>query len=307
MSNAATLGGGPDNAKATATLKEQTSLPTDPVVSILCVTFNHAQFIRSALAGFLNQEVTFAVEVLIHDDASTDGTQQIVADFAAQYPNLVRATLQTENKYSMGVNVARLLREQAKGRFIAYCEGDDYWTDPTKLAQQVAYLDAHPEMVMCGHRAKVLNVVSGKFAKKKRRAREERSLTALDLRAVRYVPRTCTRMVRRKPVDDPPEMKQCLTKDAFYQSLLGQSGGYGFLKNISPSVYRVHGGGLWSELSLTKQGENQRALFDALISYYERIKDERTVKALVRNRRHALRHLKTHQLRKAVSGLVFWR
>lgn len=287
-------------------LAEQKEIPDQPVVTILCVTFNHANFIRDALEGFLMQAVTFGVEILIHDDASTDGTQEIVKEYADRYPQLIRAILQTENQFSKGVNVAKTLRQQATGRYIAYCEGDDYWTDPHKIALQAAYLDAHPDIVMCGHKATILDVSTGRLVEKKQ-AREERSLTALDVRGVLYVPRTCTRMVRRIDLESPPEMEMSQAKDAFLQSLLGRYGGYQFMKEVKPSVYRVHRAGLWSGISLTARNAETQKLFNGLIQYHSRIGDHATVQALEKNRRRATRHIKTQKIRHFLSRAAIWK
>ena len=115
---------------------------TVPLVSIRCITYNHVNFIRDAIEGFLMQETTFPVEILIHDDASTDGTADIVREYEAQYPQLFMAIYQTENQYSKGNKPGQFLRPQL-GRYIAICEGDDYWTDAEKLQRQVLFLNDH--------------------------------------------------------------------------------------------------------------------------------------------------------------------
>lgn len=109
-----------------------------PVVSVCCITYNHAPFIRSALDGFLAQRTSFPIEVLVHDDASTDGTADIVRDYAQRHPGLIKPILQTDNQYSQGRRPSHFNYERARGEFIALCEGDDYWCDPQKLEKQVA-------------------------------------------------------------------------------------------------------------------------------------------------------------------------
>ena len=125
------------------------------MVSVLCLAYNHEAWIRDALEGFVRQQAPFRFEVLVHDDASTDGTAAIIRDYEQRYPGLIRAVYQRENQYSRGVPVAlRHLAPLVKGRYIALCEGDDYWTDPHKLARQVAALEARPEVDICAHRVK---------------------------------------------------------------------------------------------------------------------------------------------------------
>ena len=100
-----------------------------PVVTIRCITYNHVNFIRDAIDGFLMQETTFPVEIIIHDDASTDGTAEIVKDYADKHPQLFRTILQKENQYSKGNSKPfKDTYSMARGEFIAFCEGDDYWT-----------------------------------------------------------------------------------------------------------------------------------------------------------------------------------
>lgn len=121
-----------------------------PLVSIVCDTYNHVNYIRQCLDGFLMQETNFPIEILVHDDASTDGTADIVKEYEARYPDLIKPIYQTENQYSKGVKVSiRYQYSRAKGKYIALCEGDDYWIDPLKLQKQVDFLEKHVGYSMC--------------------------------------------------------------------------------------------------------------------------------------------------------------
>lgn len=125
-------------------------------VTVLCLAYNHAPYIAQALEGFLAQEAPFDIEVLVHDDASTDGTTEIIRTYASRYPDLIKPVFQQENQYSKGIKISRdILMPLVRGEFVALCEGDDYWTDPHKLAKQVAALEAHPEIDICTHAAAV--------------------------------------------------------------------------------------------------------------------------------------------------------
>lgn len=122
------------------------------VVSVLCLAYNHEAWIRDAMEGFVAQQAPFRFEVLVHDDASTDSTAGIIREYAARYPDLIRPVFQTENRHSKGIPVSlTCLAPLVRGRYVALCEGDDYWTDPRKLARQVAALEAHPETDICAH------------------------------------------------------------------------------------------------------------------------------------------------------------
>ena len=123
-------------------------------VSVVCLAYNHAPYIRDALEGFVSQQTSFPFEVLVHDDASTDGTADIIREYAARYPSVIRPVFQEKNRYSEGVAIAReYLFPLIRGRYVALCEGDDYWTDPRKLQKQVDALEAHPEVDICAHLA----------------------------------------------------------------------------------------------------------------------------------------------------------
>lgn len=104
------------------------------------------------------QETDFPFEILIHDDASTDNTANIIREYEKLYPNIIKVIYQTENQYSQGKRPFALLYSLSKARYIAVCEGDDYWCDKRKLAIQVAYLEKHPEVVISSHDAKVIDI-----------------------------------------------------------------------------------------------------------------------------------------------------
>ena len=140
---------------------------TSPLVSICCITYNHAPFIRKCLDGFLMQLPPSCVsqdakqsdwcEILIHDDASTDGTDAIIREYADKYPGLIFPLYEQENQYSKvgagGIDMFNYRR--ARGKYIAYCEGDDWWTIPDKLQRQVDWMETHPTYSVCWHLARV--------------------------------------------------------------------------------------------------------------------------------------------------------
>ena len=114
-----------------------------PLVSISCLTYNHAPYLRQCLDGFVMQITSFPIEILIYDDASGDGTQNIIEEYQKKYPDIIKPIYQTENQYSKGVKVGFVYNySRAKGEYIAFCEGDDYWTDPLKLQKQVNILES---------------------------------------------------------------------------------------------------------------------------------------------------------------------
>lgn len=128
------------------------------IVSISCLTYNHAQFIRQCLDGFLMQECDFAFEVLIHDDASTDGTIDIIKEYQQKHPQIIKPFFQSENQWSKGVRGMnqKFNYPRAKGKYIALCEGDDYWIDPLKLQKQVGFLENRPNFSMIFSNAHII-------------------------------------------------------------------------------------------------------------------------------------------------------
>lgn len=123
-------------------------------VSILCTAYNHEKYIRQTLESFLMQKTNFKYEVLIHDDASTDNTAVIIKEYEEKYPNIIKSIYQKENQYSKGISIiSTYLYPEARGKYIALCEGDDYWTDPLKLQKQFDALEANLGIDMCAHAA----------------------------------------------------------------------------------------------------------------------------------------------------------
>ena len=125
----------------------------DCLVSILCTAYNHEQYIRSALEGFVSQKTGFAFEVLVNDDASSDGTAAIIREYAEKYPEIIRPFYQKENQFSKGIGYIyeNIFYPNARGKYFAFCEGDDYWTDESKLQRQVNFLESHPDYSACVH------------------------------------------------------------------------------------------------------------------------------------------------------------
>ena len=128
-------------------------------VSILCLTYNHEKYIQNALEGFVMQKTNFKFEVLVHDDASTDKTADIVREYEAKYPDIIKPLYQAENQYSKGVKISKVYQyPRARGKYLAWCEGDDCWTDPLKLQKQIDFLDNHSDYSMCVHRVRVNDI-----------------------------------------------------------------------------------------------------------------------------------------------------
>jgi glycosyltransferase involved in cell wall biosynthesis len=136
------------------------------MVSIICNAYNHEKYIKDALDGFVMQETSFPYEVLIHDDASIDGTAEIIREYERKYPAIIKPIYQKENQYSKGLGlVGKIQKERAIRKYVAMCEGDDYWTDPYKLQKQFDFMENNPDYTLCGCTTDWLNMLTGKVGK----------------------------------------------------------------------------------------------------------------------------------------------
>lgn len=244
---------------------------TKPAVSIACITYNHEKYIEDAIKGFLIQETDFPFEVLIHDDASTDRTADIIREYEAKYPRLIKPLYQIENQYSKGVRPNPCFNfPRAQGKYIALCEGDDYWTDPKKLQIQYDFLENHAEYVCCYHNAFVF--YGTKIVEEsKLPINFKRDFSSIEMMKSDCFILTLSCFFRNCITEFPKEI--CLVKngDNFLFSLLGQHGGGKFLKQIRPSAYRVHKGGIWSTKSITEKRITWATTYFWLAQYYKQV------------------------------------
>lgn len=133
-----------------------------PLVSVYVATYNQERYLRDCLEGILAQRTRFAVEVIVVDDASTDSNPQIINEYSSRYPWAVKGLLLKQNYYSRGLSHFRdVFLNEARGKYVAFCEGDDYWTYPEKLQRQVDFLESHPDVSACFHNFSVKDETSG--------------------------------------------------------------------------------------------------------------------------------------------------
>ena len=136
------------------------------IVTIRCLVYNHEPYIRQCLEGFVMQKTNFTFEAIVHDDASTDGSAAIIKEYAEKYPDIIKPIYETENQYSKhDGSLRRIMDSHTRGKYIAYCEGDDYWTDPLKLQKQVDFLEGHPEYGLCYTKVRYYHQATKRFIK----------------------------------------------------------------------------------------------------------------------------------------------
>lgn len=240
-----------------------------PMVSICCITYNQVDYVRNALDGFLKQKTDFPFEILIHDDASTDGTAEVIAEYADRYPDCIKPILQTVNQYSLGnIGVSGLFNfPRAKGKYIAMCEGDDYWTDEQKLQMQVNYMEDHPDCALCFHSARIELVQKAVTEQEVRPYQQDCRVSPEEIIGKKsgYAMASmlfCTDMVK----DLPDFYKKAPISDIPLQ-LMAAARGYGYYMDREMCVYRLGGAASWT--SLMKQGnyaEKQN-------KYYQQMKE----------------------------------
>lgn len=210
---------------------------THPLVSIKCMTYNHENYIAQAIDGFLMQRTTFPVEILIHDDASTDKTASIVHEYEIKYPKIIKVIYEKENQYKIKKHHEKI-NALIKGKYIAICEGDDYWTDSNKLQMQVDFLESHPDYSMCFHGAEV-KYDDDLYTHAEFKSVENKDYSAEELIKQWLVP-TMSIVMRRECIDYPiKSLSAIVYRDVFtIFSCLAMGKVYGFSKIMS--VYRVN-------------------------------------------------------------------
>lgn len=138
------------------------NIDSDIMVSVNCLVYNHAPYLRQCLEGFIMQKTSFRFEVILHDDVSTDGSVEIIKEYAEKYPDIIKPIYEKENQYSKkDGSIARIMINNMSGKYVAMCEGDDYWIDPLKLQKQFDMMEKHPEIDMCTHATYFEDAVSG--------------------------------------------------------------------------------------------------------------------------------------------------
>lgn len=135
-----------------------------PLVSIQCLVYNHENYLRKCLDGIIAQKTNFSFEIIVHDDASTDHSQDIIREYKTKFPNIVKPIYERENQYSKGEGkLIQLMAKACKGKYIALCEGDDFWIDPLKLQKQIDFLEAHQKCSMVCSRTKLYSEQKRKY------------------------------------------------------------------------------------------------------------------------------------------------
>lgn len=229
-------------------------------VSVLCLVYNHEKYLRKCLDGFVMQKTNFKFEVIVHDDASTDHSADIIKEYENKYPDIIKAIYQTENQYSKGVKISHVyMYPRAKGKYVASCEGDDYWCDEYKLQKQYDVMEANPNCHLCVHKVcaikengETLNQYYPGFEVSVGVISTERFMEIL---GVRYPFQTSSYFRRtvdmKEYVNNPPKFVQVAdVGDVPLMMYLGLLGDVYYLDEIM-SCYRKNSVGSWSSTQKT--------------------------------------------------------
>lgn len=211
-----------------------------PLVSVCCISYNQQDFIGEALEGFVMQKTDFAFEVIISDDKSTDGTRQIISEYAKKYPDIIKPVFHKKNFGSLKNYLDNFKR--ATGKYIAMCEGDDYWTDPNKLQKQVDFLESNPDYAISFHPVRVRhendNMRDHFFP-------SETTGFDLDTLLDHNFIQTNSVMYRRQVNYDEMSDADFAPGDWYLHLYHARFGKIGFMKDVM-AVYRKHEGGMWA-------------------------------------------------------------
>ena len=217
-------------------------------LSIVCHTYNQEKYIRETLEGFLNQKTNFSFEIITHDDASTDSTPQIINEYQEKYPELIKTILQKDNKYSKNINIwTKYTFPKCQGKYIAICEGDDYWTDEKKLQKQVDFLENNAEYVVTW--TDYLNYNGTDFKENDFGFSQE--IITIDYNNIfnPYCTYSLTTVFLKSALDmNLLDSLKDYKDNSIYMLLLRN--GNGAFMNFCSSVYRIHEGGVYSLKSL---------------------------------------------------------
>lgn len=235
-------------------LSDRARLCTAPAVSVLMMTRNHADYLRQAAESVIAQVCPFPFELIIGEDCSSDATREVAWALQREHPQVVRVVT-AEGNVGITANFLRLL-VRARGEFVAFLEGDDYWTRPDKLARQVALLDAHPDYAWCAART----------ANRMQWLPPQESY-GLDEVLRRYIVHTSTVLFRTRLIGRYPRFPDRVCWESMLLAYLTEQGRCGFL-NEEVSYYRRHSGGLWHNAERTHRLQMSRDCIDAMNDYF---------------------------------------
>ena len=263
----------------TAVQEISSSTLNEPVVSVLVQTFQQKDFIGECLDSILMQQTSFDYEILIGEDGSVDGTREICLEYTNRYPEKIRLFLHhRENQIKIQGEATSNFNAfynlySARGRYIAFCEGDDKWGDPLKLEKQIAFLNEQPQYSLSYHSYTTINEKGELIESVEEFSQPKHDISREDLLRGKYHPLLFTLCFKNVFSEVPSEMPQVLNVDTFLLSYLGKFGDGKFSSSINPGNYRKHAGGIWSQRQKEKKYLSKLNTFKNLFLYYQKQED----------------------------------
>lgn len=233
-------------------------------VSICMITYNHEKYIAQAIEGILMQKTNFDFEIVIGEDCSTDNTRKIISEFSYKYPGKFKLILHKNNIGAMANQIAVL--QYCTGKYIACCEGDDYWTDPYKLQKQVDFLEGNPDFAICHHNVQVIYDDNRKSCFSNSSSQKEVTIIE-DLAQENYISAVSC-VFRNGLIKEFPEwFKNTPIGDYPLHMLNSQYGKIKYIPDVM-GVYRVHKEGIWGGKNSIYQSEKLVELIDLMKNYF---------------------------------------
>lgn len=261
------------------------------IVAIHCLVYNHGPYLRDCLEGFVMQKTNFRFVAIVHEDASTDNSAAIIREYADKYPDIIKPIFETENQWSKhDSSLGRIINDAiaATGaKYIAKCEGDDYWTDPYKLQKQVDFMEAHCDFVACFHNVRVFN---GRTYRLFNDVNENHYPSTEDIIIRHWFIATASLFYRNNIITFPSWTNGIINGDYLLELLLAREGKFYYMDDVM-AVYRQEGQGISTTLNSHKTDlydkliyllrsvkemypENYATVFDESIANYNKMKED---------------------------------
>lgn len=231
------------------------------LVSCICIAYNHSRYIEDCICGMLMQKTNFRFEIIIHDDASTDNTPQIIDNYASKYPRIIKKIIQTENQFSKNKKSLHIAYEKSKGKFIAICEGDDFWCDAEKLQNQVEILNNNDALSCCFHNHLIIND-KGEQLNQNKNQNFNSLLSKNDLIKSKKFIKISTLCFKKAFKEFPHEKNFTKNGDVFITSMLGIYGKGYYMGDKFYTIYRKNENSMWTPMP------HREKIFNLLVTYY---------------------------------------
>lgn len=243
------------------------------LVAIHCLVYNHEPYLRDCLEGFVMQKTNFPFVAVIHDDASTDASAAIIREYEEKFPNIIKPIYENENLYKKNKHLLRQIMNAAidatGAKYVAMCEGDDYWTDPLKLQKQVDFMEANPDYVLCCHRYKFYNQNDGTWSDDYVKEMFEISPNGFSFSNKEnlsyWVTKTMTLLFRRSAMDNMPSRHKFRYWRDVHMNYYLLKKGKGYCFPFDGAVARRHDGGVYSSIGAMNQWRANLKVWNELL------------------------------------------